>query len=140
MVFRSVRSTANAARFRAVSSAVRCIDGFEVVINTSFGVYKTGDLWHNIQHSTANIQNGKRQPLAKIHITLKLFATLAPYLPENADHFQIEDGRTVEDLIKALQLPADAVKLIFVNGRKQDNTYELKSGDRLGLFPPVGGG
>ncbi|MEX1297779.1 MAG: MoaD/ThiS family protein [Desulfotignum sp.] len=78
--------------------------------------------------------------MAKIHITLKLFATLAPYLPENADHFQIEDGTTVEDLIEALQLPSDAVKLIFVNGRKQERTHALKSGDRLGLFPPVGGG
>jgi molybdopterin converting factor small subunit len=97
-------------------------------------------LWHNIQHSNANIQNGKGQTLAKIHITLKLFATLAPYLPENADHFLIQDGTTVAALVEELQLPSDAVKLIFVNGRKQDGTYVLKPGDRLGLFPPVGGG
>ncbi len=78
--------------------------------------------------------------MAKIHITLKLFATLAPYLPENADHFHIPDGTTVQALITDLQLPSDAVKLIFVNGRKQETTYVLKPGDRLGLFPPVGGG
>ncbi|MCF8077228.1 MAG: MoaD/ThiS family protein [Desulfotignum sp.] len=78
--------------------------------------------------------------MAKIHITLKLFATLAPYLPENADHLQITDGTTVQALITDLQLPSDAVKLIFVNGRKQETTYVLKPGDRLGLFPPVGGG
>jgi molybdopterin converting factor small subunit len=46
----------------------------------------------------------------------------------------------VQELIRSLQLPADAVKLIFVNGRKQDTTYVLEPGDRLGLFPPVGGG
>ena len=78
--------------------------------------------------------------MAKIYITLKLFATLAPYLPENADHFQITDGTTVQALITDFQLPSDAVKLIFVNGRKQETTYVLKPGDRLGLFPPVGGG
>jgi molybdopterin converting factor small subunit len=78
--------------------------------------------------------------LAKIYITLKLFATLAPCLPENADQFQVQAGTTVENVIQGLQLPPDAVKLIFVNGRKQDVTYVLKPGDRLGLFPPVGGG
>lgn len=78
--------------------------------------------------------------MAKIQITLKLFATLAPYLPENADHFHISDGTTVQALITDLRLPSDAVKLIFVNGRKQEKTYVLKPGDRLGLFPPVGGG
>jgi molybdopterin converting factor small subunit len=78
--------------------------------------------------------------LAKIQIILKLFATLAPYLPENADQFQIEAGTTVQELIRSLQLPSDAVKLIFVNGRKQEATYVLEPGDRLGLFPPVGGG
>ena len=78
--------------------------------------------------------------MAKIHITLKLFATLAPYLPENADQFQVQAGTTVENVIQDLQLPPDAVKLIFVNGRKQDKTHVLEPGDRLGLFPPVGGG
>jgi len=78
--------------------------------------------------------------VAKIQITLKLFATLVPYLPENADHFQIEQGTTVQEIIRSLQLPPDAVKLIFVNGRKQESTHELEPGDRLGLFPPVGGG
>ncbi len=78
--------------------------------------------------------------MAKILITLKLFATLAPYLPENADQFQIQAGATVGNIIQGLQLPPDAVKLIFVNGRKQDQTYVLEPGDRLGLFPPVGGG
>jgi sulfur-carrier protein len=103
-------------------------------------VYKICRLWHIIQHPVENIQNGKRQTLAKIKIALKLFVTLAPYLPENADNYEVEKGTTVETLIKHLKIPSDAVKLIFVNGRKQDDTCVLKPGDRLGLFPPVGGG
>jgi sulfur-carrier protein len=78
--------------------------------------------------------------LAKIKIALKLFVTLAPYLPENADNYEVEEGTTVKTLIKNLKIPPDAVKLIFVNGRKQDSDCVLTQGDRLGLFPPVGGG
>ena len=78
--------------------------------------------------------------MAKIKITLKLFVTLAAYLPENADNFEVEEGTPVQTLITDLKIPGDTVKLIFVNGRKQDKAYVLKPGDRLGLFPPVGGG
>jgi sulfur-carrier protein len=78
--------------------------------------------------------------VAEIKITLKLFVTLAAYLPEDADNFTVQEGTTVETLIESLNMPEDSVKLIFVNGRKQDKTYALKAGDRLGLFPPVGGG
>ncbi len=78
--------------------------------------------------------------MAKIKITLKLFVTLTAYLPENADSFEVEEGTSVNTLIQDLNIPAETVKLIFVNGRKQNETYVLEPGDRLGLFPPVGGG
>ncbi len=78
--------------------------------------------------------------MAAIKIVLKLFVTLAAFLPEDADNFTIPEGTTVEMVMKDLTIPLDAVKLIFVNGKKQDSTYVLKHGDRLGLFPPVGGG
>lgn len=78
--------------------------------------------------------------MAQIKIALKLFVTLAEFAPENADNFTVREGTTVEMLIRNLNIPADTVKLIFVNGKKQDTAYVLKSGDRLGLFPPVGGG
>ena len=78
--------------------------------------------------------------MAEIKITLKLFVTLAAYLPEDADNFAVQEGSTVGTLIKVLKIPPDTVKLIFVNGRKQEKTHVLKAGDRLGLFPPVGGG
>lgn len=78
--------------------------------------------------------------MAEIKIEIKLFVTLAAFTPENADNFTVQEGTTVEMLIRELNIPADTVKLIFVNGRKQDTTYVLQSGDRLGMFPPVGGG
>ena len=78
--------------------------------------------------------------MAQIKIALKLFVTLAAFAPENADNFTVQEGTTVAMLIRELNIPADTVKLIFVNGKKQDTAYVLKPGDRVGLFPPVGGG
>jgi molybdopterin converting factor small subunit len=75
-----------------------------------------------------------------IKIDLRLFVTLAKYLPENSDSFDIPEHTTVETLILDIGIPLERVKLIFVNGKRQDSNYPLKHNDRLGLFPPVGGG
>ncbi|MCG8642228.1 MAG: MoaD/ThiS family protein [Desulfobacterales bacterium] len=75
-----------------------------------------------------------------VQIELKLFVTLAGYLPENAGNHEVKEGQTIDDLIQSLGIPQGLVKLIFVNGKKQDRNYVLQDGDRLGLFPPVGGG
>ena len=73
-------------------------------------------------------------------IDLKLFVTLAKYLPSDSDALALEDGTTVESLIDGLGIPKKEVKLIFVNGKKESLEYPVKDGDRVGLFPPVGGG
>ena len=62
------------------------------------------------------------------------------YLPANSDCFELSDNTSVEKLILDLGIEQGSVKLIFVNGKKQNGIYILKDGDRLGLFPPVGGG
>lgn len=76
----------------------------------------------------------------KENIHIKLFATLSIFLPENADAYAITSGTTVERLIKHLGIPAHKAKLIFINSQKAGLDTVLKSGDRLGIFPPVGGG
>lgn len=75
-----------------------------------------------------------------ISIELKLFVTLSQYLPKNAAAYDVATDKTVAQLIADLDIPSDLVKLIFINGRRQESDYKLKSGDRLALFPPVGGG
>jgi len=75
-----------------------------------------------------------------MHITLKCFATLAPLQPENAAHFPLEPGETVERLIARLGIPVDEVAVVFVNGRHAPRETVLADGDRVGLFPAVGGG
>ena len=75
---------------------------------------------------------------ATIHI--KMFATLRAHMPPNAAAYPITPGDTVADLVKGLELPADMVKLIFVNSRRAALDTPLANGDQVGIFPPVGGG
>jgi len=75
-----------------------------------------------------------------IKIDLNLFVTLSKYLPEDNECYEISDNTSIGQLIDELGIPEDLVKLIFVNSKKQDRRYLLQNRDRLGLFPPVGGG
>ncbi|MBG0790094.1 MAG: MoaD/ThiS family protein [Desulfovibrionaceae bacterium] len=73
-------------------------------------------------------------------IELKCFATLAKFLPENWDDYPVEPGETIRSLIRRLGMPEESVTLMFVNSVRVDLDAEIKEGDRVGLFPPVGGG
>ena len=75
-----------------------------------------------------------------ITIQLKLYATLQRFHQGNQDAFQVQEGATVRQIVQFLAIPEKEVKLIFVNGRKQPLDTPLNPGDRVGLFPPVGGG
>jgi molybdopterin converting factor small subunit len=73
-------------------------------------------------------------------IQIKLFATMASKLPADADQYPIRGQTAVKDLLSELGIPAHQAKLIFINGRKAGPDTLLQDGDRLGVFPPVGGG
>ncbi len=75
-----------------------------------------------------------------IQIHLKLFATLRSYLPDGHENYSIKEGTTAEVLIRELGIPKDHTKLIFINGRAEPLDHGLFEGDRVGIFPPVGGG
>ena len=73
-------------------------------------------------------------------ISLKLFATLAKRTPEDSNRYPIKPGTTVRDIVDNLSITEDEAKLIFVNNKRAFLTSVLNDGDRLGIFPPVGGG
>ncbi len=73
-------------------------------------------------------------------IEIKLFATLAPYLPENSEDFPIDEGETIKSLINKLGIPEKDVTLMFINSVRSSHESEIADNDRVGLFPPVGGG
>ena len=78
--------------------------------------------------------------LAEATIHLKLFAGLQEFMPPAADRFAIDAGITVGALLAQLNIPEDKIKLVFIDGVKAELTDTLSGGERVGVFPPVGGG
>jgi molybdopterin converting factor small subunit len=74
------------------------------------------------------------------HITIKLFASLKRFKPAASENYAIESGITVKKLLKGLGVPEDEVKLVFIDGAKHDLSTTLNGGERVGIFPAVGGG
>ena len=77
-------------------------------------------------------------------IDLKLYASLSCHLPDGAEGnscvMEIREGTTVGRLLEYLNIPSDAIKIMFLNGIHATGDEILKEGDRLGVFPPVAGG
>jgi molybdopterin converting factor small subunit len=77
-------------------------------------------------------------------VDLYLYASLANYLPggpgrRHAD-VSLKDGSDVRELVNIFKIPEKEVKLVFINGVKKNLDTRLGQNDRVGLFPPVGGG
>jgi sulfur carrier protein ThiS len=79
-----------------------------------------------------------------MQIEINLFASLGVYKPKGHGVggwiAEFSDGLTVGDILAQLSVPPDKVKIIFVNGVHADRAAVLNDGDRVGVFPPVGGG
>ena len=78
-------------------------------------------------------------------IKVKLFANLQRYAPEGQPVgapfvVKLPESGTIADLVTHLNIPPREVKVAFVDGRARAQVYRLKSGDEVGIFPPVGGG
>jgi len=79
-----------------------------------------------------------------LKIDVFLYATLSKYLPEGSTNrstvVNLPEGACVRDIIEELGVPEKSVKLIFINGSHARMETSLFENDRVGLFPPVGGG
>ena len=80
-----------------------------------------------------------------MRVEVRLYATFSDHAPSKraGEPFQIniEDSPSLTDLIRKLKIPEKEVHLIMVNGRViHDRSFRLSEADRIGLFPPVGGG
>ncbi len=74
-----------------------------------------------------------------MQITVKLFASF------RAGRFitairEVEAGTTIADVIGQLRIPLQEIGTIMLNNRHADPERPLQEGDRLALFPLVGGG
>jgi molybdopterin synthase sulfur carrier subunit len=73
-----------------------------------------------------------------------LNATLRPYVPGYNPYegllLKVAPGTSVGQVMSQLGVPAREVTLIMVNGRRQAPDFILQGDERVGLFPPIGGG
>jgi molybdopterin converting factor small subunit len=83
-----------------------------------------------------------------MQVTLKLFASLAPFMPEgakdNAVEIEIEEGTTINQIFDRYAVPHKMAHLVLVNGiyiaPGDRATRTLNPGDALAAWPPVAGG
>jgi molybdopterin synthase sulfur carrier subunit len=77
-------------------------------------------------------------------IQVLLFASLRRFFPDYNPYLgltiAVQPGTPVSQLISRLGLPPEEVTLIMVNGVRQGPDFPLQGDERLGLFPPIGGG
>ncbi|MBW1894151.1 MAG: MoaD/ThiS family protein [Deltaproteobacteria bacterium] len=79
-----------------------------------------------------------------LNIEVNFFASLMQYKPGGTGRefwdVMCNEGSTVVDLLNRFGVPSEDVKLIFINGLHAKDKALLKDGDRVGIFPLVGGG
>lgn len=80
-----------------------------------------------------------------MRVRVKLFATLGNFAPVSGFpgtpfEMDLPEGTKLSVLIDRLQIPAESVKIAFVNGIIQPPDFILTDGDDVGIFPPIGGG
>ncbi|MCF8127844.1 MAG: MoaD/ThiS family protein [Deltaproteobacteria bacterium] len=74
-------------------------------------------------------------------IDIRLFASLKKYLPADAAYrYPVEPGTPLSLVLDRLGIPKNEVKLIFIDGAKENADFLLQGGERVGVFPPIGGG
>lgn len=87
-------------------------------------------------------------PDRPMNITLKLYASLAKHLPDDAERnivaVEIDADTSVHQVIERFRVPRASAHLVLVNGYyiEPENRDEaiFKEGDVLAVWPPVAGG
>jgi len=84
-----------------------------------------------------------------VQVEVRMFMDYRRYLPADAVEGKasvtVEEGTSVEGLLRSLGVPLDEPKILVINGISHGTgtsaiEHELKDGDVVAIFPPVGGG
>jgi len=79
-----------------------------------------------------------------IRVEVRLYASLEKARPglKAGEPFslELEAATTIKQLVETLGIAPKSVQLIFVNGVVREFDHVLAEGDRVALFPAIGGG
>ena len=99
--------------------------------------------WPSRECGSARFDSGPSWALP-MKIEVNLCATLASHLPDEVRQgdrrMELGEGTTIGELLQQLRIPHEAAKLVFLNGVRAEAAAVLRDGDRVGVFPPIGGG
>ena len=77
-------------------------------------------------------------------VTIKFSSSLRDFVndydPLTGLELNVSSGLTVAGLLAQLGVPAKKVKIVMINGIHGSMDRIVNDGDRVGLFPAVGGG
>ena len=77
-------------------------------------------------------------------VEVRLYASLRKYHPNpgssEAVVITIDNEAKLGDLLDRLKVSRQEIGILMVNGNWQKESYLLKDGDRIGVFPLIGGG
>jgi len=76
-------------------------------------------------------------------LEVRLYATLRRYAPTSSAgvlSIEVPMGYTVAEILNTMGIELQEVHIIMINGVSGTLISILHEGDRLGLFPAVGGG
>ena len=77
-------------------------------------------------------------------VEVRLYANLGKYQPEHASGealvIKLDDEAELGDLLNKLKIPREEVAIAMVNGKSERESYIIQDKDRIGIFPPIGGG
>ncbi|OQY41547.1 MAG: hypothetical protein B6227_04750 [Fusobacteriia bacterium 4572_74] len=82
--------------------------------------------------------------MENIHIEVRLFAYLRDLLPlesRGIKKIEIKTTLTIDNLMDNIGIVEKEIMIVIINGiRRLDYNESMKEGDRVAIFPPVGGG
>jgi len=77
-------------------------------------------------------------------VEVRLYANLRQYHPElgrdDVLEVSLDNHTKLGDLLAKLKVPRKEISIVMVNGKHERDDYLLKDGDRVGVFPLIGGG
>jgi molybdopterin converting factor small subunit len=74
-------------------------------------------------------------------VKFNLYASLRSYSAGKPSiEVDVEPGRTVGQVLADLGIPEAHTRIVFVNNRSSSLSQPLEGGERVGVFPAIGGG
>ena len=77
-------------------------------------------------------------------VEVRLYASLRKYHSNpgssEALFLTLDDKANLGSLLDKLKIPRQEIGILMVNGKWEKESYLLQDGDRIGIFPLIGGG